>query len=394
MVVVTAKRVFSVAIFLLALVTGRSVPAQESLYSQPHVPSGSFLLSNQLPSHPEVVDFARSKVWDSFQLDVKSEITGVQWSGAFDGLFKPGGPRPDVDFLVEIYADEENAPGEIPIRAWLLDSGIAATDDGVDVRSQVRVGEEVVRGGSVVDYQANPLPSTEELESGKYWLSITAAQTFPNPDPAVDPVNGFFDPGWGWHIGEGGDANAISFDGFVNTTSQVNFDMSFEVFGNRLVELLLGDFDLSGVLDVGDIDLLSASIRGGTEDLTFDLNGDGVVDAADRSNWIGEIFGTLPGDADLNRTVDFTDFLRLSQNFAKQGNWGAGDFSGNGNVAFEDFLALSQNFGKSVASSQAIAVPEPSSAKLASLFVVIGFVYTRTKRRPVGMVAIRCDMAQ
>ena len=57
---------------------------------------------------------------------------------------------------------------------------------------------------------------------------------------------------------------------------------------------------------------------------------------------------TLPGDADGDGTVGFTDFLILSNNFGLQA--GAtlfdGDFDGNGAVNFSDFLILSNNFGE------------------------------------------------
>ena len=37
-------------------------------------------------------------------------------------------------------------------------------------------------------------------------------------------------------------------------------------------------------------------------------------------------------------SVDFTDFLVLSDQFDKSGGWGQGDFDGNGLVEFPDFL--------------------------------------------------------
>lgn len=54
----------------------------------------------------------------------------------------------------------------------------------------------------------------------------------------------------------------------------------------------------------------------------------------------------LPGDADLNGSVEFTDFLLLAKNFGQHGVWGDGDFDGNGVVGFSDFLILSQNFDR------------------------------------------------
>ena len=66
----------------------------------------------------------------------------------------------------------------------------------------------------------------------------------------------------------------------------------------------------------------------------------------------------LLGDTNLDGSVEFADFLRLSSAFGTQGTWVDGDFDGDGEVAFPDFLALSGNFGES-ASVAVASVPEP-----------------------------------
>lgn len=80
--------------------------------------------------------------------------------------------------------------------------------------------------------------------------------------------------------------------------------------------------------------------------------------------------GSLRGDADLNGTVSFSDFLFLSGNFGQAfelgmpAQWFAGDFDCDGQINFGDFLILSDNFGKSageVSTSTTSPVPEPSS---------------------------------
>ena len=121
-----------------------------------------------------------------------------------------------------------------------------------------------------------------------------------------------------------------------------------------------GDFNDDGLLTAEDIDLLSAQVGGG--DAGFDLNGDGSVTDDDRQTWMG-LAGTLAGDADLNGTVEFADFLSLSAAFGNMGGWSEGDFDGTGEVEFADFLLLSGNFGNSAAPAGA-AVPEPSASFL------------------------------
>ncbi len=64
----------------------------------------------------------------------------------------------------------------------------------------------------------------------------------------------------------------------------------------------------------------------------------------------------------MNKTVEFPDFLSLSETFGKNGGWANGDFDGSGAVQFADFLLLSTNFGQSA--TAVAAVPEPNAAML------------------------------
>ena len=62
-----------------------------------------------------------------------------------------------------------------------------------------------------------------------------------------------------------------------------------------------------------------------------------------------------PGDANLDGSVNFSDYLVLESNFGNAGGWTNGDFNGNGMVDFSDYLALEANFGQGGVGS----VPEP-----------------------------------
>lgn len=54
----------------------------------------------------------------------------------------------------------------------------------------------------------------------------------------------------------------------------------------------------------------------------------------------------LPGDANLDGTVDFSDYLLLNENYGlENATWSDGDFDGDGIVAFSDYLLLTNNFG-------------------------------------------------
>ena len=112
---------------------------------------------------------------------------------------------------------------------------------------------------------------------------------------------------------------------------------------------VIGDFDESGDYSVPDIDALCAEVSSGTHDTLFDLTGDQLVNQSDLEHFLNRA-GSLPGDANLDGSVDFSDFLLLSTGFGKEGSWSNGNFACNepaARVSFADFLTLSSNFGKS-----------------------------------------------
>jgi len=76
-----------------------------------------------------------------------------------------------------------------------------------------------------------------------------------------------------------------------------------------------------------------------------------------------EIRFTLPGDTDLNGTINTADFTTLAANFNQPGLfWPQGDFNYDGVINALDFNALASNFGQSLAAPALGAlVPEPAS---------------------------------
>ena len=112
------------------------------------------------------------------------------------------------------------------------------------------------------------------------------------------------------------------------------------------------DFDSNGSCDLNDIDLLITEIAAGTNEGAFDLNGDAVVDTADRDLWL-ELAGEmnlasgnpyLLGDANLDGSVDVSDFNLWNGNkFTGQALWSAGDFSADGSVDVSDFNVWNGN---------------------------------------------------
>jgi hypothetical protein len=64
---------------------------------------------------------------------------------------------------------------------------------------------------------------------------------------------------------------------------------------------------------------------------------------------------TRYGDANLDQTVNLTDFNRLAANFATGTLWSQGNFNFDATVNLSDFNALAANFGQSVAAAAAAA---------------------------------------
>jgi len=76
---------------------------------------------------------------------------------------------------------------------------------------------------------------------------------------------------------------------------------------------------------------------------------------------------TLPGDANVDRSVNIADFALLAANFNLASSWGTGDFNYDQVTNIADFALLAGNFNLTVPADRASAVPEPQLAPAALL---------------------------
>ena len=106
-----------------------------------------------------------------------------------------------------------------------------------------------------------------------------------------------------------------------------------------------GDFNADGLMDIVDLDSLTAAIATHSADMSFDLTSDNVVDHADLSNWLatsGELnLGSgrtyYAGDADLDGEVDVIDWHHMNWHlFTSSTAWSSGDFNADGVVDGSD----------------------------------------------------------
>jgi hypothetical protein len=167
------------------------------------------------------------------------------------------------------------------------------------------------------------------------------------------------------------------------------FDGTLSYPGTRVVlriddVSMFGDFDNDMTLDCADIDALVAEIAGGGMGAEFDLNDDMAVDIADLNLWLEEA-GTfnvggayLPGDANLDGTVDLLDFDEWnSHKFTSNASWCSGDFNADGFI--DGFDALIWNQFKFLSSDTAAAVPEPGCT--CYLLALVGLIGGNSRRR-------------
>ncbi len=160
---------------------------------------------------------------------------------------------------------------------------------------------------------------------------------------------------------QGADTGPLSPVGGQLTLSNANGAEIFDVqFGTA------GDFDADGEYACNDVDQLTEAIAAGTNDPTFDMTADGVVDQTDLSFWLA-VAGSanlgpgatyLPGDATLDGVVDASDFNRWNANkFTTTAHWCSGDFTADGVVDASDFNVWNAN---KFTSSQDVSISLPA----------------------------------
>lgn len=149
---------------------------------------------------------------------------------------------------------------------------------------------------------------------------------------------------------------------------------------------IAGDYDQNGALDLADLDLISAALRGANPDMKYDANGDNSVNDADRLHWVSNLKKTYVGDANLDGEFNSGDFVQVFQRGeyedAAVGNstWADGDWNNDTEFNSGDFVAAFQGGGFEAGPRQAVsAVPEPASLSWLMLSGLL--VVNRLRRR-------------
>ncbi len=182
-------------------------------------------------------------------------------------------------------------------------------------------------------------------------------------------------------------------------------DTSFEflnedgikIFNNAL-NLALGDpcdFDGDGVLGEGDINVLSAEIRAGTNDLTFDVNGDGQVNVDDLNVFVTgeEKLHTWIGDANLDGEFNSSDLVAVfTAGKAETGDpaiWSEGDWNASGMFDSGDLVAAFVDGGYEQGPRPALAaVPEPTAIGMTTIIFALAAMSSTRRRGPTFLIRV------
>ena len=128
---------------------------------------------------------------------------------------------------------------------------------------------------------------------------------------------------------------------------------------------LEGDYDNSGELDTADLDLQAIEISDRTNNLAFDLTGDGFVNGQDREEWVVSLANTWFGDADLDGVFNTSDFVTVFQagrfETGESASWTQGDWNGDRRFTSADFVKAFQDGGFEQGARTGALVPEPST---------------------------------
>ena len=146
-----------------------------------------------------------------------------------------------------------------------------------------------------------------------------------------------------------------------------------------------------------DIDILRDAVINGIENPRLDIDGRGDPNLPDRFDFDFYItdrsmLGTGFGDADLNRIINFNDFVLLSNSYNKIGaGWADGNFHLDDITNFNDYVVLTGNLGMTWPSDTSTSTPSIVPEAMTSTILIIAFGgLTGMRRRHSSRNGPRC----
>lgn len=136
--------------------------------------------------------------------------------------------------------------------------------------------------------------------------------------------------------------------------------------------------------DTGDIDLLSAAISNNDTDSQFDVNGDGSVNAADRTTRVEVLTDTYFGDSNFDGQFNSSDLVTVfgAAKYEKgvEANWSERDWNGDGLFNSSDFVAAFSGGGYEGGERAGVLPPVPEPSSLIPLVIGFGLLLGRCRR--------------
>jgi hypothetical protein len=148
------------------------------------------------------------------------------------------------------------------------------------------------------------------------------------------------------------------------------------VYQFTFIPVTPGDYNHNGTLDAADIDDLTIQTARGTHPASYDLNADALVDAGDIKIWVGDLFHSWIGDANLDGQFNSTDLVSVlaagTYEVDVDSVWSTGDFNGDGRTNSSDLVAALADGGYEMGPRPAVAaVPEPATPTLLVMAIVV-----------------------
>jgi hypothetical protein len=281
------------------------------------------------------------------------------------------GATKDVTFYVA--AGRETSGMVTPFVAEpLVDSPVTGDDFIIRAMGTTRQAETDWTETGVVTF---PFSDDQKFEVRTGWLAgFLSSDPAGESDAARSPIPFVGNAGDdGWLTGTSTAASGAPVIALNETIVEGNSGTNVDAYGFRRYQFqitaelatLTGDFDADGVLTAADIDLLSIEVLQGTHSSRFDLNGDRMVDRADRTVWVETIRNTYFGDANLDGQFNSGDLVHVFQagkyEDATEDNasWSEGDWDGDRDFTSSDFVVAFQGAGYEQG-PRPMAVPEPT----------------------------------
>jgi hypothetical protein len=107
-----------------------------------------------------------------------------------------------------------------------------------------------------------------------------------------------------------------------------------------------GDFDGDRLHTVLDLDALSRQVRTGDGGSLYDLNYDGSVDQQDRYVWLNDLAQIPLGDSDMSGRFDSGDLVNImafglyEDDIPLNASWASGDWNGDGDFTSGDWVTV------------------------------------------------------